>query len=103
MPQMRRLARHAFTALAGLSLLLCLFLVFAWVDLFRPQVIPVRVGIPVIVCSAIAPAYWLIHAYLLWRGDRRKARGLCPACGYDLRASPGRCAECGADGPRAAV
>ena len=26
----------------------------------------------------------------------RAARGLCPDCGYDLRASPGRCPECGA-------
>jgi hypothetical protein len=28
--------------------------------------------------------------------DRREQSGHCPACGYDLRATPGRCPECGA-------
>jgi hypothetical protein len=49
-----------------------------------------------LVAFAVLPVARLVHALLR---RRRRANGLCAVCGYDLRASPHRCPECGTPRP----
>jgi hypothetical protein len=46
------------------------------------------------------PAVSLVRLHLL-RRKRRPRVGVCRRCGYDLRATPERCPECGTPSPSA--
>jgi hypothetical protein len=46
--------------------------------------------------TALFPAWWFPRQRRRRQIAARLRRGLCAHCGYDLRASPGKCPECGA-------
>ena len=62
-------------------------------SMIRPGLIKTIVEFPV---GAIAFALLLINVAWYWRDFRKRPRpGFCRNCGYDLRATPDRCPECG--------
>jgi hypothetical protein len=53
------------------------------------------VTVPCFVLAILLSILPLVLAASWIRQRRRNAEGNCPTCGYDLRASPERCPECG--------
>lgn len=56
------------------------------------------VTVPTFLLSFLAslfPFVWLVRIIRSMRAAGRSKRGCCVQCGYDLRASIGRCSECG--------
>jgi hypothetical protein len=60
-------------------------------------IVPARVyRIPFAAVALASVALPAVQAVRITRRRRRLHHGLCPVCGYDLRASVERCPECGA-------
>lgn len=56
-------------------------------------------ALPIWVVLLILLAWPVTQARVVYARIRRRCRGLCPRCGYDLRASFRRCPECGSGRP----
>ena len=72
--------------------------VFVMTDSGRADTSLRRVIVPgwfILLLSGSITAILLHRAYRRWIRMTRQTRGACLNCGYDLRASPGRCPECG--------
>jgi hypothetical protein len=72
--------------------------IFWYLAAFRDRRHVIMLGFPYwagIIAALVIPFCWAQRAREVRRRLRRGSAGKCSACGYDLRATPDRCPECG--------
>jgi hypothetical protein len=68
-----------------------------WTDLSEPEygTFGTMLAVPMWLPFALTLVLPLAQVVRLYRRRHRRRSGRCPGCGYDLRATPDRCPECG--------
>jgi hypothetical protein len=68
-----------------------------WQFVERPKYREWRLLLPCWLVVAVVAVYPSVHVWRVrrWRAARRLGENRCVRCGYDLRATPERCPECG--------
>jgi hypothetical protein len=105
-------AFHAFSFLTACSVLCGVPALFAWYVEFLPRRgNPFEYGgrlsgvwVPywvVVLAASVLPTVYAAYGKCYRLRAERAAKGLCPRCGYDLRATLDRCPECGSVAGRA--
>jgi len=54
-----------------------------------------EIGVPLWFVEGVLGLPLALGTWQMLRARRRPKPGMCPQCGYDLRATPVRCPECG--------
>ena len=89
-PPRRRVPRSVVVTGAGAGVVCAILVADSW------DLVPDSWGVPLLLVGFPVTLLFNLAVYRWDKERKRAAAGLCATCGYDLRATPDRCPECGA-------